>query len=395
MSSRPRVVFVDHVARLSGGEIALLRLLPALAEYVDAHVVLGEEGPLQERLAEIGVSSEVLPLDARLRDLRRTSVRVGSLDLQAVAPLPGYVLRLRRRLRALDAELVHTNSLKSAFYGALAARAARIPVVWHIRDRIADDYLPRSAVRLVRLGALILPTAVVANSQATLDTLPAVHRSSVLYNPIVPDAVEVGVRRHREESDGFMIGLVGRLAPWKGQHVFLEAFATAFRGADVQARIVGTAMFGEDDYAHGLRELAAQLGIEDQVEFRGFREDIWRELSDLDALVHSSVSPEPFGQVVLEGMAARLPVVATASGGPAELITDEVDGLLVPAGDAPALAKALVRLRNDSALRDRLATAASERSRAFTPERTAKALLEVYDSILERRRRRTGSANGR
>ena len=61
-------------------------------------------------------------------------------------------------------------------------------------------------------------------------------------------------------------------------------------------------------------------------EFRGFREDVWGELRDLDVLVHCSVMPEPFGQVVLEGMAAGVPVVASAAGGPAELVTSGVDG---------------------------------------------------------------------
>src|SRR5919197_2741461 len=139
---RLRVVFVDHVARLSGGEIALLRLLPALASSVDPHVVLGEDGPLVDRLREAGIETEVMPLAPRLRDVRRDTVRVGRLDPRAVAYLPGVVVRLSRRTRALEADVVHTNSLKAALYGGLAARLPRVPAVWHIRDRIADDYPP-------------------------------------------------------------------------------------------------------------------------------------------------------------------------------------------------------------------------------------------------------------
>ena len=86
------------------------------------------------------------------------------------------------------------------------------------------------------------------------------------------------------------------------------------------------ALFGEDAYAHGLVEQAERLGIAEQIEFRGFREDIWAELAELDILVHCSVVPEPFGQVVLEGMAAGIPVIAADAGGPAELITNGVDG---------------------------------------------------------------------
>src|SRR5436305_5461638 len=131
---RLRVVFVDHVARLSGGEIALSRLLPALAEHVDVHVVLGEEGPLVKRLRDRGIETEVIPLAPRLRDVRREAVRPTRVDPRALAHLPASVVRLSRRLRALDADLVHTNSLKAALYGGVAARIARVPVLWHVRD---------------------------------------------------------------------------------------------------------------------------------------------------------------------------------------------------------------------------------------------------------------------
>jgi glycosyltransferase involved in cell wall biosynthesis len=379
---RPRVVFVGHVARLSGGEIALLRLLPALTPYVDAHVVLGEDGPLRGRLEQLGVETEVLPIAPRLRDVRRATVRPRGIDMRALVPLPAYTVRLARCLRALRAEVVHTNTLKAALYGGTAGRLARVPVVWHIRDRIAPDYLPKSAVRLVRAAALVLPTAIVANSQSTLETLPEVARSGVLYNPVVPDAVTPRLSPRSGDGRQLTIGIVGRLAPWKGQHVFLDAFAGAFRGTDVRARVVGSPLFGENAYARSLERQAEQLGIRGQVEFRGFREDVWGELAELDVLVHASVSPEPFGQVVLEGMAAGLPVVAAGAGGPTELVTDGTDGLLTPPGDVAALADALRRLRDDRGLRDRLGAAASRRSREFTPERTARRLLEVYREIL-------------
>jgi glycosyltransferase involved in cell wall biosynthesis len=241
--------------------------------------------------------------------------------------------------------------------------------------------LPPSAVLLVRVASRLLPAAVVANSQATLDTLPGIRSASVLYNPVVPDAVEpVHMRRRRDGPT--TIGMVGRLTPWKGQDVFLDAFAQAFRGTSVRAHLVGSALFGEDEYAASLQRQAERLGIAEQVEFRGFREDVWAELQRLDVLVHCSVRPEPFGQVVLEGMAADVPVIAAAAGGPAELITDGVDGLLTTPGDAAQLATAMRRLVDEPELRANLAAAARERSREFTPERTAARLLDVYRQVV-------------
>jgi glycosyltransferase involved in cell wall biosynthesis len=379
---RMRVVYVDHVARLSGGEIALLRILPALAEHVDVHVILGEDGPLRERLDAAGIDVEVIPLPPRLRDLRKSTIRWRTLDLRAVALLPVYILRLSRRLRELEADVVHANSLKAGFYAGVAARLAGVPAVWHVRDRIADDYLPRGAVRLVWLAVRLLPVVVVANSQATLETLPVGRRREVVYNPVVPDAVEPRADSARRPGANLVIGVLGRLAPWKGQHVFLAAFAQAFRGTDVCGRVIGSALFGEDAYVDDLVRQAADLGIAEQIEFRGFCEDVWAELGELDVLVHCSVSPEPFGQVVLEGMAVGLAVVATDAGGPAELIASGVDGLLVPADDVDALAACLRDLSENPELRHRLGAAAQTRSREFTPARTAGQLVEIYSELL-------------
>jgi glycosyltransferase involved in cell wall biosynthesis len=382
---RLRVVFLDHVARFSGGEIALLRLLPTLAREVDVQVLLGEEGPLVEEMAAVGLAVEVVALPVRLREVRKDTVRPGKLRLREVAPLPGYVFRLAGRLRELAPDIVHTNSLKAALYGGAAGRLAGVPVVWHIRDRISDDYLPASAVRLVRLAGRVLPSAVVANSQTTLETLPHVRWSGVVPNPVVPDTVEDWSSRRRDRSSALTFGISGRLAPWKGQLLFLEAFAAAFRGTEARAHVVGAAMFGEDEYSACLQRRATELGIGEQVEFRGFRADIWKEFAELDVLVHSSVIPEPFGQVVLEGMAAGLPVVAPNAGGPAELITDGVDGLLVAPGEVEALATALKRLHDDPALRDRLGEAARVTASAFTPERAARQLVENYRTLLANR----------
>jgi glycosyltransferase involved in cell wall biosynthesis len=389
-------VFVDHVARLSGGEIALLRLLPTLAESVDVTVVLGEQGPLVDRLGEHGIRVEVMPLSPRLRDVRKESVRPTALDFRALIELPRYVGRLRHRLRELDADIVHTNSLKSALYGGVAARLAGRPVVWHIRDRIASDYLPRPAVGLVRMLCLVVPTAIIANSRETLSTIPRRRRRNVVYNAVVPDSVSNVPSRAGRLGGDVVIGMVGRLTPWKGQDLFLRAFAEAFAGSSARARLVGSALFGEDEYAESLHRLADELGIAGQVEFRGFQEDVWAELGEMDVLVHCSVRAEPFGQVVLEGLAAGVPVVAADAGGPAELITSGVDGFLTKPGDAHELASTLRLLADDPALRTTIGTAGHERSLEFTPTRTATRLLSVYDQVLEhhalplsfRRRRR-------
>jgi glycosyltransferase involved in cell wall biosynthesis len=379
-----RVVYVGHTAQLSGGELALARLLPALARLgVDAHVVLGEDGPLVDELRTRDITVEVLPLAADARDLRKDRVTPTRLPLRSVAETASYVWQLRRRLRQLDPEIVHTNTLKAAIYGGAAARLARVPVVWHIRDRLAADYLPRSSVFALRILARTLPNIVITNSRATRATLGALEsRAAAVPSPVTHDAVERPTRSTNTPRAAFTVGIVGRLSEWKGQHVFLEAFARAFPDGDARAVVIGAALFGEDAYATSLHVLAENLSIADRVQFTGFQIDVFSALADLDVLVHASTLPEPFGQVVVEGMAAGLPVIAAAAGGPLEIITDEVDGLLVPPNDPDALAQALVRLAGDASLRARLAENGRVRARDFLPERVAAEIANVYRRML-------------
>jgi glycosyltransferase involved in cell wall biosynthesis len=386
-TGRPlRVVYLDHCARISGGEIALVRLLEGLRGRVQAHVLLGEHGPIEEQLEAAGARVEVLPMAEGVRDTRRDEVGARAVSASSVRDLGTYGVRLTRRLRQLRPDLVHTNSLKAALYGGVCGRAACTPVLWHIRDRIDVDYLPRPAVRMVRGLSRVLPREVVVNSRMTAGTLP--RRSTVVYDVVPDELAEAGAARpsrtSRDDGD-VVIGMLGRLAHWKGQHVFLDAFARAAARADgrrLRARLIGSAMFGEDDYERRLRDQVARLGIADLVEFRGFREDVAAELAELDVLVHASVSPEPFGQVVVEGMAARLPVVASAAGGPSEVVTDGVDGLLVPPGDVEGFADAMVALATDPPLRERLAEAGLRTSAAYRPDAVARQMLAIYERVV-------------
>jgi len=382
---RLKVVYLDHVARMSGGEIALLRLLPHL-EGVQPHVVLAEDGPLVGALDLAGVSSEVLPLGVRTVDLRKDDVRGMTIPAGVAGGAAAYVLRLARRLRQLQPDVVHANSLKSGVYGSLAARLAGVPMIWHVRDRIDDDYLPASAVRLVRSLSRGLPTAIIANSQATAQTLTLAPAGRVRCS-VLPDVIGAAPPRERTSGRPLTYGIVGRLAPWKGQPVFLRAFASAFPAGDERAVVVGGALFGEDAYARGLRDVARSLGIAERVDFRGHRADVWDELSQIDVLVHASVTPEPFGQVILEGMAAGVPVIAANAGGPAEILEHDVTGLLCAPGDETALATSILRMR-DPHLRDRLSAAGRREVLRYAPAAVAAELEALYASVARPRRGR-------
>jgi glycosyltransferase involved in cell wall biosynthesis len=377
-----RVAFLTHVARFSGAEIEMLRVIEA-AEGLTATVVLAEDGPIVSALAAAGARVEVLPLSERARGLKRTEVRAGARQSAAAIDVARYIRQLRSRLIAIKPHVVSAVSLKAGAYGGPAARLAGLPFVWHLHDQLASDYLAPQAVLPMRALVATLPNAVIAPSRATLDSVgwfrPRL-RTAVIPHPIPippqPAEIRPVVKR---------VGIVGRLAPWKGQDVFLRAFAQAFAQSEVRAVLIGAALFGEEDYAADLRGLASELGITDQVDFRGFQRDVVAELEQLDLLVHASVTPEPFGMSIFEGMAMGLPVVGAAAGGPGEYIEHRTTGLLYPPGAVSELAQMMSLAATDHDLRRRLGSAGRARVREFAPEVVVERWFDVYREVIGRR----------
>lgn len=383
-----RILYFDHTAKLGGGEIALLHLLRRLdREHYFPVVALASDGPLREKLEEIDIETHIVPLAPEVVEIRKDTLggknllrmKGGWLALKYCFTLAGFIRRAR-------IDLVHTNSLKADLLGGLAARLARVPVLWHIRDRIDTDYLPKATVTIFRELCQWLPTFVIANSQATLDTLqlPAKYSSVAYSGLVVHDGIPEGVEPSVEKPDGPpVVVLVGRLTEWKGQHIFIAAAARVHtQFPDVRFRIIGSAMFGEESYEKRIREMVADLGLEKCVEFTGFRTDVMHLIQLSEILVHASITGEPFGQVVIEGMAAGKPVVATDGGGIPEIVRDGVTGILVPMGDAKAMADALMKLLSDPDLGAAMGIAGRQRVLDyFTARQTARRVEEIYRRI--------------
>jgi glycosyltransferase involved in cell wall biosynthesis len=345
----PRILFLDHAGVLSGAELSLLDIARHYAG--SSKVLLFADGPFRERLERNGIIVEVLPVPHAVGRISRRGN--GMRDLRAV---PG-VLKFARRVAQVSHgyDVLYANSQKALVIGALAGRLVSKPVIWHLRDMLTADHFSQKRRWLAVTLANRLTTRVIANSRATavafVDSGGRAKLVHVVYNGIDPkpfEAVapkEVDVLRDKLNlAEVPVVGAFGRLAPWKGQHVLLEALA---RLPGVHALLVGEPLFGEDTYAKALHEQAEVLEIADRAHFLGFRQDIPRLMKVSDVVTHTSIAPEPFGRVIVEGMLARRPVVATRAGGSMEIVEDGVSGVLVPPGDAKALAGVLVDLLAD------------------------------------------------
>jgi glycosyltransferase involved in cell wall biosynthesis len=185
-----------------------------------------------------------------------------------------------------------------------------------------------------------------------------------------------------------LIGLIGRIDWWKGHEYFLEAMAEVVQHtSDVKGMIIGQLSMASIDrnlqYFTSLKSIVKSLCLEDKIIFTGFRGDIPRFVSALDVVVHASSTPEPFGLVVIEGMAAGKPVVATAAGGVLDIITDEMNGLLVPCKDATAMAKAILRILSNRDEAEQMGLSARRLvTQKFTVQHHVAAVEIVYDFVV-------------
>jgi len=403
-----RVLFFDHTAALGGGEIALLNLVRFLnPQVVKPLVLLGADGPLVKQLGP-KVDTYIWPLPSGVADRKKDTLGISTLfRIREIFGVFAYVWRLAKFIRRNEIDIVHTNSLKADIIGGMAGRMALRPVVWHVRDRIDEDYLPRPVVGIFRLLCRVIPNYVIANSAATLRTiLPgdaenpgsgvrdvARDRRAV----VVHDGTITTLARDEraKNSELFHIGLIGRISPWKGQHIFLRAAAhVSKKFPNARFVIVGAPLFGEEEYEQVVRDLPGQLRIENVVEFAGFRSDIEQVISELDLVVHASVTGEPFGQVIIEGMAAGKPVVATNGGGVPEIVQDGSTGILVPMGDVQAMADAICEIMTNPARGRAMGIMGRQRVQDFfTVELTAGKVEAVYRKVLPRQgdRRRAAS----
>lgn len=347
------------------------RLAAALSDEHEVHAVFFEHGPMVDRLRSAGASVVIVDVADGVVNARRHGRLPGRDAL-------GAVRRVRAELAAIGPDIVHTHSLKAGLVAGTAARTLRVPFVWHVHDRVSTDYLPRMTVAALKAALLLLPDAVAGNSRSTLATFRSRGPRAVVPNPVPGPPPGFRARDGRDGAPE-TFGLVGRITPWKGQDVFLEAFAQAFPRGPQRAVLVGAPMFGEESFLLELEALVTSLGLDGRVEFRGHRDDIWQELARLDVLVHASRIPEPFGLVIVEGLAAGLGVVAVDQGGPAEYLRGVRGVALIDRADRASLSAGLCAAASDGPSAEEAASVAQ----GFKPSRASESALRLYRAAAE------------
>jgi glycosyltransferase involved in cell wall biosynthesis len=398
-----RLAFLTTSAALGGAETSLLTLMGALRQIEPAWqmtVIAPGDGPLLERCRAAGIGTVLLPYPPAIAALGEPGAANGASSrggrlvaaarlLSAAAGLPSYLVRLRDELRRQSPTVVHSNGIKAHVAASLALpRGVRL--VWHLHEYVRAR--PSTARLLRRLSGR--PAAIVVNSDSVADDVRAAlghgHALRRVHNAVDltvfrPEGPTCDLARAAglPPDDGLVrIGLVATFGRWKGHDVFLEAIARIAPDSPLRAYVVGGPVYQTAGSQRSREDLAARarsLGLDGIVGFTGHIGDVPAALRSLDIVVHASTSPEPFGMVIAEAMAAGRAVVAVRAGGSSELFQDGVDALGHRMGDAEDLARQLRRLVQDSSLRERLGRAAGAAAeRRFSAARMATEFRQVY-----------------
>lgn len=351
-----RILHVIQELRTGGAERVVASLVRGSSERGHEVAVAAASGAVAD---ELGLHPFPLPL------LERRPWRV---------PLGAW--RVLRAIRAFRPDVVHAQNPAMAVLVALATgRGRRPPALVSVHGVPEADYGPTA--RLLRAAGL----PVVACGPGVESALAEAGCSGVetIANAVSP-APEARDRAELDCELGIpdgarLVVAVGRLVPVKNHALAIRAIASV-PGATL-------AILGEGPLQKELAQQAASLGIADRVVLTGLRTDARAIMGAADAVVVPSVG-EGLPLVALEALAARTPVVATVVRGIRELLTDGRDSLLVPAGDAAALAAALRRVLEDAALAAQLTQAGSELVAPYTEERMVDRYLDLYERLVAR-----------
>ena len=352
-----------------GGEKRLWDLmLEGRDKGIDWLLIFLEDGPMVEQIRALGIEVYVV-LAGRLSQLHRFTYST---------------MRIVGIIKNAKADVILSWMWSAHLYGCPASLLSGVPCLWSQLENPKGYWLKELTARLPCSGMFI-------NSLSGKEILEEIFpkRSIKLVYPGValqkfsPD--KLPSREITRQALGLpvgtpIIGIVGRLQRWKGIHILIDSMPHILKNhPESHFIVVGGKHETEPEYENFLRDKIDLLNLEKNITFAGSQKNIPEWMHAMDIFIHAS-DHEPFGIVIVEAMAMGKPVVASASGGPTEIITDGVNGVLVPFGNSSALANAVLRLLNDPQYAQQISNAATKRALDFS----TKIYVENFvDSIFE------------
>jgi glycosyltransferase involved in cell wall biosynthesis len=346
------------------------------------------------RFREIGVQTWILSPPMPL-SLSRREGRYLNLPLRLVQKVLNLIklffargISLAIYLRQNRIDCIHlNNSVTRNHDWMLGSMLASVKCITHERGINARySHVTRFFARRV--------AAIICISNAVRERLEAKHVGGrnlfVVYNGLDPDRVVVTqralhVRRlYQVEADAPIVGIVGNIREWKGQHVVAAAVHTLKkRHPRIRCLMVGDTSVHDQPYRERLEAQICQLGLEENIIFTGYQQNVADYMNAMDVVIHASVEPEPFGRVLLEAMALSKPLVGSRSGAVPEIIEDGKTGLTFKVGDPEELADCIHKLLSDRTAAARMGQAGRARlEREFHIRRNVESTEALYKDLL-------------
>lgn len=367
-----RLLTISPTCERGGSDINLLRLLKNLDrnEYDILHLI-PYPGPLLDEFRNAGVRVEIV-------DMPR--IRLFKNPLRYIIVLLKFlptVFKIKKIIEDYEIDIVCTSSMVN-LYGALAARFAHRP---HIL--MAVEYLP--VLKLVSPYFYFLSEKIICCSSMVSRMFKKSDKVLVRYPGVDLEEfrpnIDTQSLRERLGISGSLVSMVTRLAGWKGVEVFIRA--ANYIKDDVKFIILGEAVKGRERYVVKLKKMIEQFRLKDKVLIiTGEHKNISQFIAASDIVVHASLRPEPFGLVIIDAMAMKKPVIASRLGGPQEIITEGVDGILLDPGNPKILAMAISRLLQEPEFAKDMAAKARERTKQkFDIKKYAKDFDAIFKSM--------------
>lgn len=359
------IIILDQQSWRGGGQRVLGHVLTSLEEDFQPAVVFPDRGPFQQEVEGRGYETLTCPLGTYQPGGKTTREKAAFAVRSALC-----ALRLAGAMIVRKSALVYVNGARCLPFGVAAAWLTGTPVLFHLHNALSR----RSDILLVSYLSRYVGKIVVCSNAAAdclLRECPELQAKIVLVRNCVhpaPESVKPAeIESPQPRGARFTVGIVGRVTEDKGHHILLEAAARLSPGIKNRLRLLfvggpGPECPRDEAYVRRLKSLAHEMNLEERIVWTGHQMDLDPYYRLMDMVAIPSTAREGGGptMVALEAMQRGIPVIVSGCGGNAECLRDNVDALVTPAGDEKALAAALTRLFEDSALRQRLAVAAQE-----------------------------------
>jgi glycosyltransferase involved in cell wall biosynthesis len=262
----------------------------------------------------------------------------------------------------------------------------RAPCVAHLRDFEDVSIITKSYARLINHHIAI--SSVIKDNLLELgvpdERISIIHDSIDLYEFNADISCDYLYDEFGIDNKTKAFGIFGRIVEWKGIREFVLAAAEVFKKVPVShAFIVGDYTDDGEKYLKEVRILVSDLGLKEKIVFTGFRSDVSQFMKFMDVVVHASITPEPFGMVVIEGMAMAKPVIAAASGGPLDIIENGKTGLLVDPKNINEFADSIIKVLNNPSFAKSLGACGRRRvEQLFTNKKAVADIEKIYDGLI-------------